>query len=272
MKRLLKNITPPALYSLLRKLRPAPRLAPVWNTLAYEPVRGVKMFFDPAGAWQKKMLDGSYDKALFDEARKMNLEAKTVFDVGAHIGFHSLYFSRLVGPRGRVIAFEPNPKNVERLTMNRDANPDIKDRVTILDIAASDAVGTAEFTMNEDIESGRSSGGYIGGARPIWGAEAFKQRGFLKMKAKTLPLDSLPTLGIDAKPDLIKIDVEGAEGLVLKGAEKLLRTSKPALLMEVHSMPAMLDAVSFLSKLSYDMSIFSTEPDGRCLVKAVYRP
>ena len=123
--------------------------------------------------------------------------------------------------------------------------------------------------MSEDIESGRSSGGFIDTADTIWERGAFKQRGFTETKVRTVPLDLFKKeLGIQEAPDLIKIDVEGAESLVLLGAKNTLLNKKPIILLEVHSMLNMFNVVLILSSLSYELEIIKEETDGRCFIEA----
>jgi sulfopyruvate decarboxylase TPP-binding subunit len=119
------------------------------------------------------------------------------------------------------------------------------------------------------VESGRSSGGFIDTADTIWPRETFKQRGFTEIKVRTVPLDLFKEeLGISESPDIIKIDVEGAEHLVLCGAKHTLATKKPVLLLEIHSMLNMFSVVSLLSSLSYELKILKEESDGRCFLEA----
>ncbi len=270
MKEFLKSITPPILYALLRKLLVKPRtFSPSWNTLTYKPVDGIQIYFDPTGPWQKTILNNAYDTFLFKRLDAYKLEGKVVYDIGAHIGFHSLYFARLVGSKGKVYAFEPNPKNIERLNLIREKNPDIKNTITVCDVAVSNVLGTEEFSMSEDIESGRSSGGFIDTADTIWEREAFAMRGFTETTIKTVPMDLFKEeLGVQEAPDLLKIDVEGAESLVLLGAKNTLLSKKPIILMEVHSMLNMFNVMSILSSLSYEVEIIKEETDGRCFIEA----
>lgn len=270
MKKFIKNIAPPILYSFLRGIFVKPRsFSPRWVTLEYEPLKGVQMFFDPTGPWQKTIVDNTYDTFLFERLNSERLQGKVIYDIGAHIGFHSFYFARLVGPKGKVYSFEPNPKNVEQLTLIRDRNRDIKDIITVLDIAVSNVSGTEKFSMSDDVESGRSSGGFIDTADTIWERGAFTQRGFSEIEVETVPLDLFrEKLGIREAPDVMKIDVEGAESLVLEGARETISSKKPLILMEVHSMLNMFNVVSFLSSLSYEMTMLKEEKDGRCFIEA----
>ena len=98
MKQSIKNITPPIIYAFLKRILVKPKtFSPVWNTLTYKPLEGIRMFFDPSGLWQKKILNNTYDAFLFEAVNNKVPQGKIIFDIGAHIGFHSIYFARLVG-------------------------------------------------------------------------------------------------------------------------------------------------------------------------------
>lgn len=270
MKKFIKNIVPPIIYVHLRKLLHKPRVFnPRWNTLTYKPLAGIKIFFDPTGPWQKRIIDNTYDAFLFERFKSEKMDGKVVFDIGAHIGFHSLYFARLVGPKGKVYAFEPNPANIERIKLNLEENPDVKNIIKIVDAAVSDVSGTEEFSMSTEVESGVSSGSFIDTADTIWERDTYKLRGFKEIQVTTVPIDLLrDKMGIPEAPDVLKIDVEGAESLVLLGAKKTLLAKKPLILMEVHSMLNMFNVVTLLTSLSYEMQIISVESDGRCFIEA----
>lgn len=270
MKKIIKSIAPPVLYAFLKRVFAKPRtFSPTWNTLTYAPLKGVRIFFDPSGPWQKTIIDNTYDAPLFEAVRAARPEGKVIFDIGAHIGFHSLYFARLVGAKGKVYAFEPNPKNLERFQLIRDKNEDIKKIISVFGVAVADRPGTEKFSLSEDVEGGRSSGGFIDSADTIWDRAAFRQRGFFETKVRTVPVDLFKEeLGIAEAPDIIKIDVEGAESLVVRGAKNTLMAKRPLLFLEVHSMRNMFEVTSFLSSLSYEMKIIHEESDGRCFMEA----
>ncbi len=270
IKNIAKQIVPPIVYDVVRnKARGSQPRNPRWNTLSYEPLKGVRMFFDPSGPWQRKMIDGSYDTFMFDRLSALGAKGKVIYDIGAHIGFHSLYFATLTGPQGRVFAFEPNKSNFDRLNMIVDGNPDIKKRVKAFNVAVSDTHGTAEFNTHDDIETGRSSGNFLGTADPFWNRTTYADKGFIKTEVTTVPVDDFATkLGIHQLPDIMKIDVEGAEHLVLMGAEKTLREKKPILFIEIHSQKNMFNVLTFLSHLSYESQIARIEGNGVCYIEA----
>ena len=269
MKHILKQIMPPLVFSVFKKiLRKPTTYVPMWNTFSYAPMKNVTLYFDPKGPWQQKLLSDKYDAYIFDRLKSLNLSGKTIFDVGAHIGFHSFYFSQLVGPKGKVYAFEPHPKNLERIQLCIDENKDKVPTPIVFGIALSNTEGTIDFTLNNDIESGRSSGGFIENADTIWEKAVFMNRGFIKTKVKTLPLDELKEIGISAKPDIIKIDVEGAEALVLRGGQKTILSNKPLIFLEVHSIKAMFEVMDFFRSVSYSAHVIHEETDGRCFLEA----
>ncbi len=268
MKNFIKNITPPFLYESVKKLLLKEVRTPRWYTFTYKPLSGMHFFFDPTGPWQKKMVEDGYDNFMFEGIKHLAPENKVIYDIGAHVGFHSFYFSKLVGNKGRVIAFEPNKKNVERLGLNLSKNTDITN-IDVYDAAIGDKDGEVEFMVNNDIESGRSTGGFIEEADTTQSKAFFSRKGFVTNKVPIFKLDSvMQKLGIKYAPDIIKIDVEGAEAQVLEGARDTIIARKPTLLIEIHSISAMLHTSLILNELSYRFKIIHKETDGRCYIEA----
>lgn len=138
-------------------------------------------------------------------------------DIGANQGYFSLLASSLVGPKGRVHSFEPNPYVAERLAGNVALNG--FENITVHAEAASNACGTAEFHIAPPTHTGLSS------LRPMGDGA-----GATVATVRTVTIDSL--LGEIKDVKLVKIDVEGAELLVLQGMTGLMRRDKPAVLLE----------------------------------------
>lgn len=151
-----------------------------------------------------------------------------VVDVGANIGYFTSLAALLVGPRGQVLAFEPDADNVARLEANLALNQ--LANVTIVRQPVSDRLGEVEFFLNSD-----SSGG-----NALWDPARFpgNVRSERARKRQTLMATTLDAeiarLGL-ATPKLIKIDTEGAEQKVLEGARRLLENAAvPFVIAELH--------------------------------------
>ncbi len=144
-----------------------------------------------------------------------------VYDIGANVGFLTIIAARLVGRQGRVIAFEPVPANLEQLRHNAAVNGFTQ--VTARCEALSSTDGKAIFQVSADPTWGKLAG---------IGATISRKVGEISVAVSRL--DTLLHEGDLPFPDLIKIDVEGAEADVLDGAGDTFRKSRPILLIELH--------------------------------------
>ena len=143
-----------------------------------------------------------------------SIEPGTVFfDIGAMAGYFTLLAARLVGPQGRVYAFEPLPHNLAYL--RRHARMHRLDNVTIVEAAVSDSQGVAGFEPGA-----HASGGRLAESGPL--------------HVRTIGLDEEIAAGRLPVPHAIKIDVEGAEMQLLKGAARTLQTTRPRLFLDLH--------------------------------------
>lgn len=275
-----EKITPPVLFNLFRKTflyniaknivnkttSIRPRICKVSNGI----LKDRTLYFNGNMNWHKEMIDGTYDNFFFDSLKKNDLKGKTILDVGAHIGYHSLCFAELVGQNGQVITFEPNIFNINYIKENLKNNPELSKRIQLFEIALSEKNGDEDFFFSDKVEEGMSSGSFIDGADTIWEKETFeKKTGYKKVKVKLSTLDSLrDKRNIGIKPDIIKIDVEGAESLVLNGAIDTIKKFSPTILIEIHSIPNMYWVMNFFSEVNYKTELLKKEKDGRCFLIA----
>jgi FkbM family methyltransferase len=162
---------------------------------------------------------GTHEERVQDVLAEHVRPGSVVYDIGAHAGFFTLLCSRLAGAEGRVYAFEPRRENIERLRRNIDANDAAN--VRIVPAAASDRTGEAAFVMHAST---------LEGSLAVSGQPA-------AARVRTETVDALVRGGM-APPDFIKIDVEGAEGAVIRGAVRTIDAQRPLLLIEVHSAEA----------------------------------
>jgi FkbM family methyltransferase len=153
-----------------------------------------------------------------------------VIDVGANVGHYTVRLSGLVGPAGRVMAFEPVPETFEILASLVSAAG--AHNVSLFNVAASAEVGIAGVSLPR----------FSSGLTNYYMANLTSGGG--EFNVLTLPLDALiPPKAIS----LVKIDVEGHELQALKGMQALLRRDRPRLIVEGRSG----DVASFLTDLGY---------------------
>jgi len=181
---------------------------------------------------------GTYELEKQKLFGKIVKKGDVVYDVGAHVGFYTLLAAELVGPNGKVFAFEPLPRNIFYLKKHIKINK--CNNVEIIEAAVSDKEGETNFLESESTTS------------------RLDQKGSLKVK--TVSLDNLWREGKVLPPDLIKIDVEGAELEVLKGAKDLIETKKPTIFLSVHTKDIRKKCHQFLMMNGYNLD-GSTEDD-----------
>jgi FkbM family methyltransferase len=140
-----------------------------------------------------------------------------VLDIGANVGYYTLVAARLVGSAGCVHAFEPSPQTLPHLRTNARLNP--LANIDVHGAAVTDRCGQTQFFMATPERTGYSSIRDLG--REAGG------------------VTTVPTVSIDSLLDdlpavrLVKIDVEGAELLALRGMRRLLERDRPFLILEV---------------------------------------
>ncbi|HEY3901052.1 MAG TPA: FkbM family methyltransferase [Chthoniobacter sp.] len=155
-------------------------------------------------------------------------EGDTVVDVGANVGFFTVLAAALVGPGGRVVSFEPDPSNFARLQANVQANGFT--HVTLINRPVSDHAGPVSFFLNSD-DSGGSA---------LWDPAQYPGNVLTQANPRVLSLEST-TLDAElerlALPSvrLLKVDTEGAEHQVVRGARRLLANRGiPFVVAELH--------------------------------------
>ena len=145
---------------------------------------------------------GTFYELTFLEAIGRTMPSETVaFDVGAHIGNHTIYFAKVLG--WTVFAFEPNPDAFEKLVANVERNG-LADKVTCFQVALADVPGAVRMARTEPSDAGTVA--VVTGDAP--------PGSHVEVEAATL--DSYLHLA-EAGPTLLKIDVEGYEAEVLRG-------------------------------------------------------
>ena len=169
--------------------------------------------------YRLQMLFGTYEASTVRACRSWLRPGMTAVDVGAHAGYYTVLFSRLVGADGRVFAFEPHPVTFELLARNvRRRAPG---NVHIYREAVSDREGDADF-WQAPLSLGHS-------LLPV-------KAGCERIPVQTVSLDGLcRRYGVE-RLDLVKVDVEGGEPEVFDGMREVCaRSPRLALLAEYKS-------------------------------------
>lgn len=143
----------------------------------------------------------------------------TVLDIGAHTGFFTLLLADLVGNKGKVYSFEPCRRHVQLLRENVSMNN--LHWVDINPLALSDKAGKAVLHLNPVNDGGHSLGD-LSGSPDLLGRDAEE----LSEIVETATLDDFVKKKNIQNIDFIKLDVEGAETLVLEGARGTLSSGK----------------------------------------------
>jgi FkbM family methyltransferase len=170
------------------------------------PMRGFRWLV----ATRSSFLFGTYEPAQTQLFQELVKPGDVVYDVGAHFGYYTLLASKLVGEKGKVLAFEPSPNNLSRLYRHIEINA--RKNVEVLELAVSDHEGTAHF------ETRTGSGvGHLAEDGPL--------------EVKLTTLDRLTNQPL---PNVMKIDVEGAEVGVLQGAKGMFARCRPIIFLSLH--------------------------------------
>ena len=168
---------------------------------------------------------GAYEPGILRAYSSVIRSGDVVFDIGANIGAHTLHFARLVGPAGRVFAFEPTDYATAKMRLNLEINPelarrvDFQQRFLVADNAeALPAVVPARWPVANDHDD--LDADHLGKPEKLAHAMALTADDFCE--AENL-----------SRLDFVKIDVDGYEYPVLRGFRRSLKRFRPPILIEL---------------------------------------
>jgi len=162
-----------------------------------------------------------YEPFEIEIVRQVVKKGDTAIDIGAMIGCYTLVFAKLVGDTGRVFAFEPEIENYEILKKNININGYKNTKPAYM--AVSDTDGEMKLYIADG-----NLGMHTLGKPTYW-----KPKGIVSVK--TVRLDTC--LSKSCRVDFLKMDIQGAEGLALKGMERTLRDNKDIKMIIEYSQP-----------------------------------
>ncbi len=179
-----------------------------------------------------RFIKGTYEPKNVEAIQKTVREDDVAYDVGAHVGYFSVLMGDIVGSRGKVIAFEPRGLNLGYLRKHVAVNN--CENIQIVSKALGDHSGHAK------LETRTGSGtGYVSES----GDEDIE----------IASIDELVTSGALPAPTFLKIDVEGGEMAVLRGARNVIETQRPRMILATHGDEIDAECRALLRKWNYDM-------------------
>jgi FkbM family methyltransferase len=186
----------------------------------------------PFGAWwiprkdhvSEPIVAGNFESSELAFVERFLQPGMTVLDIGAHHGLYTLLAAKRVGPLGKVWSFEPSTRERKALKMHLRMN--LCTNVNVQDAAVGDESGEATLHVVE---------AWAGGCNSLRPPDIPAQTSVAKVKV--IRLDDWLAQNGGQRVDFIKLDVEGAEWGVLKGAAKLLaERPRPVILAEVQDL------------------------------------
>jgi len=164
---------------------------------------------------------GCYEESKHQAFRQFLRPGATFVDVGCNKGDFTLLASRLVGPEGRVLAFEPHPENCRWIRKSIAKNE--YRNINLYEMALSDVDGAAQLHLGEK-----------SGFHTLLAGKPQREKGTIEVQTRRLDA-LLAELHFDRPIDAVKIDVEGADMQVLRGArETISRNPGIVVFLDVH--------------------------------------
>ncbi len=188
----------------------------------------------PHGAWL-----GTLERSKLGHLIARLSEADVFWDIGANVGLYTLPVARRVGPSGSVFAFEPMPRNLEvlrrHIAMNGIGN------VIVVAAAVGDEIGTMRMAEGET-------------------PSEFHADPAGTLSVPSITLDSWQVESKSPLPRIIKMDVEGAEAAVLRGAKNVVVQARPLIYVALHGERQRLECREFLERCDYNLHSLQREP------------
>lgn len=225
-------------------------------SLAFTPNIPITVRIKPIGAfrvrlgrdrrfWLRHPLE--HERVALGGLQRLIRPGDTVYDIGANLGLYSRFFVQAFGA-GRVMAFEPMRGNLVDLAANLRIGG-VADRVRVFPVALADHEAD-ELLQTDDLASGSAV------LDSVTKGDACETRRNYKMSPLTervhvVPLDSLVKSESLPPPNVLKIDVEGAEGMVLRGAAETIEKHRPRMMIELHGASTAREVLPLLERWGY---------------------
>jgi FkbM family methyltransferase len=196
------------------------------------------------------LTDGFWEMGLTEFMVKTVKEGMVVLDVGANFGYYSVLFADLVGPNGRLTAFEPNPHAAHAAEASLSTNG-FGGHSRVIRAAVSDSAGSVNFCIPRS-EPKNAKILQTGEEAPA------------DSDVTTVPTMSLDEACRDQKVDFIKIDAEGGEYHIFKGMQQLIVRDRPKIVLEFNAGRAFSDELMELIVRHYPVLKY-VDSEGRAV-------
>lgn len=227
LKNIIKKIIPNSIWEFIRRLyfcliEFIDNTGPYLRSMKY---CGIKLYYNKGNGLIKRLkkeeiFEKEMSEAIVSELIK--IENPVFIDIGANIGLISLYVNSKI-PAVKIYDFEPGLNQRELLNMTVKNN--LIKNINVYDAALGDMVGKVTFHIHNAKDAA------------LDGLKDTKRRG--NTKAVEVPMITLDSWWISEnkiKVSIIKIDTEGAELLILRGAENCIKENKPVIFLEIEPM------------------------------------
>lgn len=202
------------------------------------PAKGVRFWIhmpEDKGIWT-----GTYELAFAQRIAAAVPRNGVAYDIGGWHGF----FAGVMAAQGaaKVVVFEPLPDNVARIERLVALNPNLP--IQLMPQALGAEEGVTEMVVMPDTSMAKLAGSDF---QPNATSET-------RLSVRISSIDALVSSGALPPPDLMKLDVEGAEMMVLRGAESVLVKHRPVIFAEIHSSALLVEATDYLRGLGYEVA------------------
>jgi FkbM family methyltransferase len=193
----------------------------------------------------KGIWTGTYESELTQRIASTVKRGDICLDVGGWRGFIAGVMA--VAGASQVFVFEPLPRNASQIRRMIELNPGLK--IHLMESAIADQVGVTSFHVMPETSMAKLA------------ASSFQPdvKGSERIEVRLETLDHLNAAGLFSRADVIKVDIEGAEVMALRGAKNLIATNRPQLFIEVHSRLLARECADFLYEYGYSIEVVETQ-------------
>ena len=208
-----------------------------WREVESGPLGGLSLFLPSGDSWGTAVVANLYEPEMLSRVASHAAQGGALYDIGAHFG---LYTAAWRNAGGAVVeAFEPVASNRARLNEVLARN-DLASGVRLWDVAVSAHSGCGTLKLHpKDASRARLSAPKDGET------------------VRTVALDELMETEGLSPPKVLKIDVEGAELEVLRGAQALISEYEPVVLVEIHGLELGLGVADFMARRGFRLKVLA---------------